>query len=279
MKNQTKKKQTSDQKSSNQTRNQRFQASHWAWIPWLFGILLSWGLPSLSSQVFQKGHGAPLSSMQGAQSVRAPSIASRLPWGGATQGLEGLFEDFFYDTEVRPGECRDNISNWVGDLKQRGLDVRGIYGVRIDLDPSQPSWTWSFGRVHAMRDRWGQAREGNFYTPWYYHVIAIDHRWGQGLVYDFSFTKTPRVLPLWDYLREMFIPNPPFALHGESFRLRGEGPLFTEELAWRELKDYYRFRVYPMEAPGDPLAPSVTPVATLTLAELLSHFGGRPEPQ
>jgi hypothetical protein len=70
------------------------------------------------------------------------------------------------------------------------------------------------------------------------------------MVYDFSFERSPKILPLKQYMSEMYIPKNSFDINGSSFRVRGEGPTYTAAHATKELKDY-QFKIMTADRHGN----------------------------
>ena len=104
---------------------------------------------------------------------------------------------------------------------------------------------WGWGRVMAMNSRWGTDREGVYHENWSFHIVALY----RGKVYDFSFNQAPKVLSFNDYIKEMLVPKNPFMPYGSSFRIAGQGPYLTRQIAKQELEQL-RFKVMKYHGSG-----------------------------
>ncbi len=151
------------------------------------------------------------------------------------------FEEFFYSPEISSRHCGNNISHFIKYLFQKGEAVKNINVISI----TAPDHDWSFGRVVAVNSRWGTKIESSLHQNWSFHVVAII----DGFVYDFSFNEQPLILPLKKYMQQMFVPKSPFAINGETFRVRGQGPYYTSAHATSELAKF-KFKTFSTDSRG-----------------------------
>lgn len=172
---------------------------------------------------------------------------------------EKEFNDYFYNGELSSRHCGKNTANFIEFLGDTGYPITEIDTLVI----TAPVNMWSFGKVLAVNSRWGKEIEGNFHENWTFHVVSII----DGNVYDFSFNKTPLILPLRDYLNMMYIPANPYMPYGETFRISNRGPWFTKEDAEKELKGY-RFKILETQNNGRSNATHIN----LSLEELYNHY-------
>lgn len=159
----------------------------------------------------------------------------------ASAGIANHFVDFFYHEQISSRHCGKNISDFMKYLNQKGESLQDFSIITI----TAPHHIWSFGNVVALNSRWGTEKEGILHENWAFHVIAV-HR---GKVYDFSFNQTPLILPLRMYMQKMFIPKKSFAINGDTFRVRGKGPIYTAQDALEELQ-HYRFKILLTDSSG-----------------------------
>jgi hypothetical protein len=157
-------------------------------------------------------------------------------------GIKEDFEKFYYSDILSSRHCGQNISHFMQFLDQQGNFREDI----VVLSFSAPQHSWSFGLLPALNSRWGRTYDGYRRDNWSFHVIAVI----DGLVYDFSYNDRPTLIPLKDYLHDMFIPNESFMINGDTFRVRGQGPYYTTEHALAELP-YFRFRVLSPDHKGN----------------------------
>lgn len=148
--------------------------------------------------------------------------------------LKEEFEFFYYKGKLSSRHCGRNINNFILYLNERGYSTDELHTVHITGERTR----WSLGRVMAINSRFGNEIEGNFLENWYFHVVAMF----KGKIYDFSFNKTPLILRAKDYLNKMFVPQNPFMPWGSSFRIGGEGPYYTPEIARDEVK-FLHFKI------------------------------------
>jgi hypothetical protein len=159
----------------------------------------------------------------------------------AFANINQRFEEFYYSGHISSRHCGQNIHNFIKFLVQTG-----DYDSRTKvLYFEAPSNRWSFGKVVAVNSRWGKNIDGNFHENWSHHVIAVR----DGLVYDFSFSRSPRILPLMDYFEEMYVPVRPFAIYGLDFRVGGDGPYYSASHARKELENF-KFKITTVSSNG-----------------------------
>jgi hypothetical protein len=118
----------------------------------------------------------------------AEALAADVP------GLRSLFEASFRSSyEVR--HCGRNIDRFLRSAQAQGLNLQGAHYVKLTGS--------GFFELPPLQRR-GSSAPGVFMADglWYFHVILV----ADGMVFDFDFTNRPRVLPVVDYLREMFVP-------------------------------------------------------------------------
>ena len=156
--------------------------------------------------------------------------------------IEKAFERFYFEGPISDRHCGQNISSFIQTLAKSGLYQPSMQVISFKA----PHHAWSFGNIVAVNSRWGTLKGSSYHQNWIFHVIAIL----DGKVYDFSFDRKPRVIPLKQYLREMFIPKEAFAINGMSFRVRGQGPYYTPAHAEDEL-DYYEFKTMSVDSKGN----------------------------
>lgn len=122
-------------------------------------------------------------------------------------GVSNLFAQTFWNSHYEERYCGKNIETLVAKAVNARLDLSNAQIIGIS-----DAGGWMAGMVNAL-----QAREaGLLITPsrvspmrhpgernWYFHVVLLV----EGRVMDYDFTNQPRVIPLNDYLHEMFIPK------------------------------------------------------------------------
>jgi hypothetical protein len=177
-------------------------------------------------------------------------------------GMTERFAEYYFSNELSSRHCGANVSNFIKYLSQKGESTQGITIVSMRA----PDHSWSFGRVVAVNSRWGTAVGTVYHQNWEFHVIAIKN----GKVYDFSFNDTPKVLPLNQYMQEMFIPSAGFEINGSTFSVRGEGPVYTPAHAQKELY-HYEFKLMSTNASG-----AFTTLETeVSYSDLMSKFSSQ----
>jgi hypothetical protein len=159
----------------------------------------------------------------------------------AFANIDQIFSEFYYSPEISSRHCGRNISNFIKELAKLGYEHKDIRILYI----TAPYHPWSFGRVVAVNSRWGNLIDGNAHQNWEFHVIAlIDKK-----AYDFSFNDSPKILNFNEYLESMFIPKNQFAINGETFRVRDEGPYYNSTHAKKELP-HYRVKIFQSDKNG-----------------------------
>jgi hypothetical protein len=120
-------------------------------------------------------------------------FATSFPTFASNQKLETLFSTHFY-RHYESGQCGKNIIKFIKAADAAGIDVSTMNVLFIENKGGSV-----FGMVNAEKaTRSYHDGEAN----WYHHVVAVDDA---GLVYDFDFTSTPRIIPIQDYIEEMFL--------------------------------------------------------------------------
>jgi len=112
------------------------------------------------------------------------------------KALKKLFEST-WTTNYVEGRCGLNIENLVSKAMDENIDLSGaqIIGLK-DIGG------WMFGMVNAV-----QAREATRFGPgetnWYFHVFLL----AEGMVFDYDFTNSPRIININEYMHEMYLPK------------------------------------------------------------------------
>lgn len=120
---------------------------------------------------------------------------------------EEVFKNVYQSSQIDSRKCGQNSILLIKEWKKHGLDI-------------SKSEIWSvtnkgfnyFGLVKYYQNRWssleirstsanGEVYRTNGTGGWYFHAFVVD----EGKVYDASFYDSPRVLPLNEYINEMFI--------------------------------------------------------------------------
>lgn len=148
----------------------------------------------------------------------------------ANTNLIKAFNDYYYSHEISPFECGLNIENFLKKVER--LKIADPNEFTVFYMTSDNAWT--FHKVAATASRWGnEVAQGVLFQNFDFHVFALYN----DLVFDFHLNKTPTVIKLENYLQKMFIPAHKFMPFGPSYRVRGEGPYYTPEAAYNELKN------------------------------------------
>ena len=152
------------------------------------------------------------------------------------------FARHYESHEISGRHCGKNIDSFIDRLRRIGAlppDLR-----RVVIRSPDSGWHME-SMLIGTNSRFGTPdKDGPIVSMWYFHVVAL---W-QGKVYDFSFDREPRVLPVEEYLEAMFVPVRPFLLFGESFRIRGKGPYYGREDAREEVAKF----TFEIERPTSP---------------------------
>ncbi len=122
----------------------------------------------------------------------------------STHSVAGNFDNIFeehYFNHYEPRQCGKNVLNFVKAVKQSQGDVGLLHVVTIANKGLSV-----FGMVNAEKARGERFRRpADVEANWYHHVIVLDD---SGFVYDFDFGTIPRVIPMEDYLEDMFLNEP-----------------------------------------------------------------------
>lgn len=130
--------------------------------------------------------------------------------------VDARFADFYYRLPFPDSfrRCADNVAAFIAELRDSKIlpaDFKTLHLTDADSNWNMENMVISLNCRFSGPDEFGH-RIQNFT----YHEVGL---W-QGRIYDFSFDTEPRILPVADYLREMFIPKQPFMPYGQSFRSR-----------------------------------------------------------
>jgi len=113
----------------------------------------------------------------------------------------GVIEDLFtdhYHRKYEPRFCGRNALNFVKAIAAERGSAEGFYIVTIENKGFSV-----FGLVNAEKARGFRfGKPFNEERNWYHHAFVLD---AQGNVYDFDFTTEPRIVPIAQYLEEMFL--------------------------------------------------------------------------
>ena len=124
-------------------------------------------------------------------------LVAMVPTLSLAGNLDDLFEEHYFKQYVS-GQCGKNVLNFVKAVKRTQGDVDFLRVVTVENKGFSV-----FGMVNAEKAR-GQRfnRPAEEEANWYHHVIALD---SSGMVYDFDFGTTPRIVSMEEYLEEMFL--------------------------------------------------------------------------
>ncbi len=125
-------------------------------------------------------------------------LALAIPSGMAhADPISDLFETHFRE-QYRPRYCGLNALNFVKAIAKLRGSAEGFHIVHVENKGFSV-----FGMVNAEH-----TRGSRFNKPavdeanWYHHAFVLDD---QGNVYDFDFGIEPRIVPIGQYLEEMFL--------------------------------------------------------------------------
>lgn len=127
-------------------------------------------------------------------------------FGADLKEISNLFKNTFWNSHYEEGKCGVNVETLVRKSMDNHLDLSGAQILEIKDESGR-----MFGLVSALVAREG----GRFILPrqtsptrqvgpknWYFHAVLLVN----GHILDYDFTNEARILPLKDYLSEMFIP-------------------------------------------------------------------------
>ena len=120
---------------------------------------------------------------------------------------ESLFAEFYNSDEIDPRKCGVNSIRLVEKWHEHGLDISNTEIWSITNKGFQ-----YFGLVKYYQNRWqpmlvrsidenGEEYISNDSGGWYFHAFVVDG----GKVYDASFHKNPKILPIANYIQDMFV--------------------------------------------------------------------------
>ena len=127
--------------------------------------------------------------------------------------LTELFMNSFYSDLYQPRKCGKNILSFVDLAAQNAVHVKGATIVKIENGGFSnlgmtKGWMAREGgsriRTESPDSAGGRLKFHPGSANWYFHVFLVE----SGFVYDFDFGNAPRVLPLQQYVQQMFATPP-----------------------------------------------------------------------
>lgn len=118
-------------------------------------------------------------------------------------GFSTLFAQHYKGSFYKQNKCGENIETLIRVALKQGIDVSGAELIYLENTGS-----WNFGLIDAHRAR----EQGPFVDPevreerkpgqtnWEFHIFLLV----EGRVLDFDFDNQPKILPLNQYIPEMF---------------------------------------------------------------------------
>jgi hypothetical protein len=119
---------------------------------------------------------------------------------------EKIFNQLYHSDLIDSRFCGKNSELLVRTWEEQGLDISKAEIWHIESYAGN-----YFGLIKYYQNRWAYFREApypgnpnyaaNTSGGWYFHVFVVDN----GKVYDLSYAQEPKVVPLDEYIMDMFV--------------------------------------------------------------------------